>query len=224
MRKKYLLAKKYHRSKKVKYNAIQEDAHHISKVAEMNLLGLYSYGNPFRWKSEERIELIRGEVFRMSPVNSLTHQRWCGFIFVKLYDYLSDKIGEVFMAPFDIRLPDRSNMDEDIFTVVQPDIVVVCDPKKLDEKGCLGAPDVVIEILSEGNNWRELIDKFKVYEEAGIKEYWVVNPARKYFSIYKLDKYHRYKTDGVNRCNEEMLSSVFPDFKLDLKDLLGAIK
>lgn len=202
------------------YNVIQEDENHVSKVAEIDLSGIYSYAEYYRWKSQDRLELIRGKVFRMNPEISLTHQRWCGYLYVKLYAYLSDKNAEVFLAPFDVRLPDRSTRDDDIFTVLQPDILIVCNPAQLDERGCLGAPDVVIEVLSDGNNWRELIDKFNVYEEAGVKEYWVINPRRRHFFIYTLDAFGRLKSEGANMYTDGVMSTVFPDFKINLKELL----
>lgn len=202
------------------YKVIQEDENHVSKVAEIDLSGIYSYAEYYRWKSQDRLELINGKIFRMNPASSLTHQRWCGYLYVKLYEYLADKKGEVFLAPFDVRIPDRSSRDDDIFTVVQPDLLVVCKPEQLDERGCLGAPEVVIEVLSDGNNWRELIDKFKVYEAAGVKEYWIINPRRKHFFIYSLDQFGRLKSEGANMYNNGVLSQVFPDFRLNLKELL----
>jgi len=150
------------------YRTISEDENHISRVAEVDANGYYSYSDYYRWFSSDKLELIRGKVFAKSPAPSLTHQRWCGFLYVKLCDFLSATQYEVFINPFDVRIPDRSSSDVEIFTVVQPDICVVFDQAKLDEKGCVGTPDVVIEVLSAGNNWRELIDKYKVYEEAGV--------------------------------------------------------
>jgi Uma2 family endonuclease len=203
------------------YKVIQEDENHVSKVAEIDLSGIYSYAEYYRWKSQDRLELINGKIFRMNPASSLTHQRWCGYLYVKLYEYLADQKGEVFLAPFDVRLPDRSNRDDDIFTVVQPDILIVSNPEQLDERGCLGAPDIVIEVLSDGNNWRELIDKFKVYEAAGVKEYWIINPRRRHFFIYTLDEYGRLKSEGANMYNNGVLSTVLPGFKINLKELLN---
>lgn len=211
-------------SRRNRHSNSKHDEQHISKVAEISLSQIYSYANYLGWKSEDRLELIRGQVFKMSPLTSATHQRWCGFMYAKLYEYLSDKEAEVFIAPLDVRLPDRSGQNRDIFTVVQPDIFIVCDADKLEENGCLGAPDIVIEILSDGNNWRELTDKFRVYEEAGVKEYWIINPKRKHFFVYRLDKYHRFQSEGANLYSDGRLSSVFPDFKLNLKELLAAGK
>lgn len=228
MGKKYLATEKYRSHSagngRNRRGNTTHDELHISKVAEISLSGIYSYADYLRWKSEDRMELIRGQVFKMSPLTSVTHQRWCGFMYAKLYEYLSDKKAEVFIAPLDIRLPDRSNQDGDIFTVVQPDLFVVCNPDQLEEKGCLGAPDIVIEILSDGNNWRELTDKFRVYEEAGVKEYWIINPKRKLFFVYRLDKYYRFQSEGANLYRDGHLSSVLPDFKLNLKELLAAGK
>ncbi|ERM84983.1 hypothetical protein P872_23275 [Rhodonellum psychrophilum GCM71 = DSM 17998] len=93
---------------------------------------------------------------------------------------------KVYQAPFDVRLPVHSKKNEDIFTVVQPDICVICDRSKLDEAGCIGAPDLIIEILSPGNNQKELKYKYKVYEESGVKEYWIIHPEEQTLLIYSL--------------------------------------
>jgi Uma2 family endonuclease len=109
-----------------------------------------------------------------------------GKIAGELYKYLKEKSIEVFIAPFDIRLPTMSLNDEDIYTVVQPDICVICDINKIDAKGCIGAPDIMVEILSPGNNRKELQNKYEIYEEAGVLEYWIIHPQEKTFLKYTL--------------------------------------
>lgn len=201
------------------YKTQPEEANEINKVSDIDFSRTYSYADYFRWQFADRLELIRGKVFRMSPAPSSTHQRLCGLIYVKLYEYLSDKTCEAFISPFDVRLPAASASDEAIFTVVQPDICVVCDPGKIDERGCLGAPDVVIEILSPGNNSKELINKYKIYEEAGIKEYWIVNPEKKIIIVYTINGKGKYQEANLSGTVNHNLSAVFPDFQLSRKDL-----
>jgi Uma2 family endonuclease len=195
------------------YSNPDTDQHRISHIADIDFSRTYSYADYFRWGFEERLELIKGRIFRMSPAPSLTHQRLCGLIYVKLYAYLSVKTGEAFVSPFDVRLPAVSLEDEGIYTVVQPDICVVCDTSKLDERGCIGAPDLVVEILSPGNNKKELIDKYIIYEESGVREYWIINPEKKILIIYQLN--------GKGRFQElkDPVSAIFPDFNLNALDL-----
>jgi len=102
--------------------------------------------------------------------------------------FLKSKPCEVYSAPFDIRLPRNSKDDNAIYTVLQPDICVICDLSKLYDHGCIGAPDIVIEILSPGNNKKELRNKYEVYQEAGVKEYWVIHPSERTFLKYTLDQ------------------------------------
>ena len=146
------------------------------KLADLDINKVYSYADYFKWKFEERVELIRGYIFKMSPAPNVRHQQLSAEIGGQLWSFLRGKKCQVFTAPFDVRLPRKSTDDKEIITVVQPDICVICDPSKLDKRGCLGAPDIVVEILSPGNNTKELKNKYEVYEEAGIKEYWVVSP------------------------------------------------
>ena len=119
----------------------------------------YTYADYLQWRFKERIEILKGKVFKMSPAPARLHQkisRELGGIF---YNYFRNHKCEFYVAPFDVRLVDtrkKSKKDEDISTVFQPDICVVCDPKKLDKKGCLGAPDFIIEILSPGNSKKEM--------------------------------------------------------------------
>ncbi len=190
-------------------------------ISHLTINKLHSYADYLKWQLEERIELIKGKIYEMSGP-SRVHQKLSGRIFLEVGTFLKDKTCEVYSAPFDVRLPKKSNNDRDIYTVVQPDICVVCDHSKLDDKGCLGAPDIVVEILSPGNNVKELKYKYEVYEEAGIKEYWIVSPQDRTFSVYTLKdgKYHpsRIMVEG-----DIVKSKVLPGFKLDLKALFDKI-
>lgn len=139
-----------------------------------------------------------------------------------LLNFLSGHRCEVFAAPFDVRLTGKSKKDEGITTVVQPDLCVVCDPSKLDKRGCIGAPDIVVEILSPSNSRKELKDKYEVYEESGVKEYWIVSPQDHSILVYTLTdgKYvpSRLMTEG-----DIAKISVLEGFSLDLEELFGSI-
>lgn len=184
-------------------------------LADLDLNKTYTYADYFKWKFEERVELIRGRIFKMSPAPSRRHQRITGDMFSLMNGFLKGKRCEVYIAPFDVRLPRRSKDDKDIITVVQPDICVVCDPAKLDDRGCLGAPDIVVEILSPGNNTKELKYKYDIYEEAGVKEYWIVSPQDETFLKYVLED-GRYTPSRVMVTGDLVTSSLLPGFELDL--------
>jgi Uma2 family endonuclease len=117
-----------------------------------------------------------------------------------------------------VRLPVKSRKNEDIFTVVQPDICVICDLEKLDEYGCIGAPDLVIEILSEGNNRKELKYKFDVYEESGVKEYWIINPMGQTLTINTLVN-GKYQSSKLLTSGDEISTPILPEFILKLEDV-----
>ncbi len=153
---------------------------------DFNYGGLYTYADYARWTTEERLELIKGKIFPMSPAPSAPHQVIATNISGLLWSFLRGHSCQVFNSPFDVRLPRKSLRDEDILTVVQPDVCVVCDPRKIDHRGCLGAPDLVVEILSPANSKKELKNKYEVYEESGVREYWIVYPAQRAVHIYRL--------------------------------------
>lgn len=160
----------------------------ITQLDQLDPLGFYSYADYLKWQFEERVELFKGKLFPMAAPNRL-HQRYSSRLSLSIGNYLQGKSCELYVAPFDVRLPDRKRkprFDGDIYTVVQPDLCVICDPSKLDDRGCLGAPDLIIEILSPGNTKKEMDNKFRLYEEAGVQEYWVVEPADKFVLIYVL--------------------------------------
>lgn len=165
------------------------------KVEEPDLSGTYTYADYLTWQWGEMTELIRGKIFKMSPAPSSRHQKISGRLFLKIGNFLEGNKCQLFSAPFDVRLPisKKGETDEEIITVVQPDLCVVCDPTKIDERGCLGAPDWIIEILSQHTSSKDLREKFDVYEEAGVKEYWVVHPHAQTVLVFTLDEIGKYR-------------------------------
>jgi Uma2 family endonuclease len=177
----------------------------------------YTYADYLNWSFDETIELIKGVIYKIAPAPSLNHQRTSTRLIGLFFNYLKNKPCNLFHAPFDVRLPIKNNelSDEQIITVVQPDICVVCDEAKLEERGCLGAPDLIIEILSPGNSKKELQNKFEVYQESGVREYWIVQPVDKYVTIYSLNENGEYI--GSKPYTEKFKSVIFPDLEIDLE-------
>jgi Uma2 family endonuclease len=195
------------------------------KVEEPDLSGSYTYADYVSWQWHEAAELIRGKIFKMSPAPGSLHQKISGELFRQVANFLRGKKCMVFSAPFDVRLPlsSKNKTDHEIITVVQPDLCVICDPSKIDERGCLGAPDWIIEVLSGSTSSKDLREKFDVYEEAGIKEYWVVHPQEQTILVYTLDASGRYqgmlkpyiRTDRVSPLTLPGLTLLLEDVFLD---------
>jgi Uma2 family endonuclease len=188
------------------------------QLADLDVNKLYSYADYYKWKFEERVELIKGKIFNMSPAPGSVHQRLSSRIQGALFVYLDGKQCEVFAAPFDVRLPRKSKEDKDILTVLQPDVCVICDPSKVDDKGCIGAPDIVVEILSPSNNKKELKYKFDVYQEAGVSEYWVVDPREKSVQIF-VHSGAGLSSSGFLFSEDQIVSSLLPGFSLPVEKL-----
>jgi Uma2 family endonuclease len=204
--------------KKPKLYPTEESRLLPSTVEEIDYSASYSYADYMRFKFEDRLEIIKGKIFLMGAPFRI-HQKIFGMIFNKFYNFLEGHKCEVYGAPFDVRLPINSKKDKDIFTVVQPDIVVVCDPTKLDKRGCIGAPDLVVEILSPGNSKKERIYKFEAYEENGVKEYWIVDPDKKACLKYLLNDNGKFEDLGPIGIDEHITSSILPSFSLNLKTI-----
>jgi len=187
-------------------------------LQELDMNKTYTYADYFRWKLEERVELIRGRIFKMSPAPNRRHQQISGNIFYELKRFVQRGPCEVYSAPFDVRLPRKSASDKDITTVLQPDVCVVCDTNKLDEKGCVGAPDIVVEVLSPGNNAKELKNKYEVYEEAGVPEYWVVSPQDETVLVYTLTG-GRYTASRMMVAGDSLQSTALDGFSLNIARL-----
>lgn len=160
----------------------------ITQFSQLDLSKTYTYADYLTWKFDEFVELIKGKVMRPMAGPSRLHQRYSVRISSEIYNFLKNKTCEVFAAPFDVRLvKSGANGDQQIQTVVQPDICVICDPAKLDDRGCVGAPDWIIEIVSPGNAARDTKTKFDLYEENGVREYWIVYPGLKTITAYILE-------------------------------------
>jgi Uma2 family endonuclease len=180
----------------------------------------YSYADYLVWPLEEMIEIIRGKVFNMSPAPSTRHQRVSSNLHRDISQYLKGKPCRVFHAPFDVRLARPGAPEGEVLTVVQPDLCVVCDLAKLDERGCAGAPDWIIEILSPATAHKDARDKMDVYEEAGVGEYWLVHPHEQTVLVYVLDPASGQYTVGRLFAKGDVVAPVqFPGLQVALDDV-----
>ncbi len=158
----------------------------------------FTYADYLTWDDDQRWELIDGEAFCMSPGPNRLHQKWLGELFVQFHTYLEGKTCEVYLAPFDVRLPENSvASDEETITVVQPDLMVVCDHDKLDDRGIKGAPDLVVEIISPSTAKRDITTKYELYQRHGVKEYWLMYPNDRTLLVYRLSADSRYAPPEV---------------------------
>lgn len=194
----------------------------ITNINQLDLDKTYSYADYLLWKFQERVELFKGKIFRMSPAPSSFHQRVSLNLTGYMWNSFKNQSCNLYIAPFDVRLLDKkkSTIDKEIYTVVQPDLCVICDENKIDEKGAVGSPDLVIEILSPGNSKKEMKYKFDLYEEAGVLEYWIVNPADKTIFIFVL-KDNQFI--GLHPLIEEdtIKSPLFPQLDFCLEEIFN---
>ncbi|MGI4867013.1 MAG: Uma2 family endonuclease [Janthinobacterium lividum] len=160
----------------------------ITQFSQLDLTKTYTYADYLTWKFDEFVELIKGKVMRPMAGPSRLHQQLSNRLELPIALFLRNGSCEMYHAPFDVRLITiGANGNQQITTVVQPDIFVVCDLGKLDDRGCLGAPDWIIEIVSPGNTARDTKTKFDLYEENGVREYWIVYPGLKTITAYVLE-------------------------------------
>ena len=179
----------------------------------------YNYADYLNWDDGKRWELIDGVAHMMSPAPTQAHQEVSGGLYRQFADFLDGKPCKVFHAPFDVRL--NANDGDD--TVVQPDLLVVCDKSKLDGKSCVGAPDLVVEILSPSTARHDRLTKFLKYQEAGVREYWIVDPDTKTVQLHILDEggYMNPKS-GIYSDEDVVSSHVLEGFSADMKKIFSA--
>ncbi|GAB4179868.1 MAG: Uma2 family endonuclease [Rhodocyclaceae bacterium] len=174
----------------------------------------HTYGEYLRWPEDVRCELIDGEAYLMAPAPTAGHRRLVLGIARQLADALEGHRCEVFVAPFDVRLPRADEADEAIDTVVQPDLTIVCDPAKIDERGCHGAPDWVIEVLSPASAAHDQTVKLAAYERAGVRECWLVHPADRTATVYSIAQ-GRYGRPAISELTGVLASRVLPEVAID---------
>ena len=169
----------------------------ITSLSQLDPNGLYTYADYLTWRFDEFVELIKGKVLRPMTGAGRRHQNLSKRIGYAVETQLRNGPCELYFAPFDVRLTRNVGAgDAHVKTVVQPDIFVVCDPAKLDERGCVGAPDWIIEIVSPRNVNHDMRTKYDLYEENGVREYWIVLPGEHTVLAHVLDENGRYQLVG----------------------------
>ncbi len=182
----------------------------------------YTYGDYLHWDDSRRWEIIDGEAYDMSPAPTRRHQRISIELVRQLSNYLVGKKCEAYSAPFDVVLPVLGENEEESETVVQPDIVVVCDQRKLTKRGCTGAPEMVIEILSPSTAVKDLKVKKDLYERAGVREYWIVHPDEKWVNIFLRDEKSKLALLGTFSAEDTPEVNILPGLQIDLAQVFAA--
>lgn len=189
-------------------------------INQLDFSKRYTYADYLTWGFKERVELIKGYVYKKDTWTLDLHQRIATGLSSEIYQYFKKKPCQVRAAPYDVRLLDskKSTDDNQIYTVVQPDICVICDAAKIDRRGCIGAPDWIIEILSPGNTKTEMQDKYNLYEENGVREYWIVQPEYEAIQQFilqagKLELRRMLSSPAV------LASACFPDLEIELEGI-----
>lgn len=189
----------------------------VTDFSELDLSKTYTYADYLTWQFSERLELIKGWIYKMSPAPRRVHQKIEGNLFLKIGSYFEHKSCDVYQSPFDVRLlKNKGQTDQEITTVVQPDICVICDLEKLDDRGCLGAPDLIIEVLSPSTMKKDYYEKFDLYEENGVKEYWLVNPEGRSLQIFYLENGQYQEFDTLEDKEEIISSKLFPELSIPM--------
>ena len=180
----------------------------------------YTLADVLCWDDRERWELIDGVPLMMAPPARI-HQKISGELFGQLREYLKGKKCEVYAAPFAVRLfEENGDLPERVDTLVEPDISVICDPSKLDDIGCKGAPDLIMEILSPSTNRHDRLTKFNLYQRAGVREYWIVDPVSKSVQIFVLENGH-YGAKDFGSAEEKVQVNVLEDCEIDLSQVFS---
>ena len=174
-----------------------------------------TYADYCRWPEDERWELIDGVAYNMTPAPSLAHQRVSGELSRRIANFLIDKVCDIYSAPFDVRLPEGDEADGDVVTVVQPDLAVICDPDKLDDKGCRGAPDWIVEVLSPSTAAKDQVKKAELYQRHGVREYWTVHPVDRVVTVRVLDQAGRYSGLKIVEGKGQLGVNVLPELAID---------
>ena len=172
----------------------------------------WTYADMLTWSEEERVELIYGQPHMMAPP-SRRHQEISGALYLQLGSFLKDKKCRVYHAPFGVRLFEREgDSPSQVDTLVEPDLTVVCDPDKLDDAGCKGAPDLIIEIISPSTQRHDRLVKYNLYQRAGVREYWIADPMKQRVTVYHFEK----ETTEDYSFGEEIPVGIYEGFSISV--------
>lgn len=191
-------------------------AHPLSQPSER-----FTYADYVVWPGEERWELIQGVPCAMSPAPSRRHQEVLGALHALFFEALRGKPCRVYSAPFDVRLPRGEESDESVDTVVQPDLSVVCDRRKLDDRGCRGAPDLVAEVTSPATAARDQIEKLALYERHGVREYWLVHPTDRLVTVFRLGPDGTFGRPAVHSSEGRVPVDALGGLEIDLREVFA---
>jgi len=192
------------------------------ETLNLDLNKRYTYADYLTWMDDVRRELHDGFIKLMTPAPSRSHQRVSSNLNGIFWYYLRNKNCQVYSAPSDVRFPKNttSKSNQQVYTVLQPDLYIVCDLAKLDDRGCMGAPDLIIEIVSPKNSKRDLKDKFDIYQEQGVREYWIVNPNDENVNVFVLDEKGKYQLVGMYAEDDKIPVNIFNgELKVDLTEV-----
>ena len=190
----------------------------ITDINQLDLNKSYTYADYLTWRFDEMVEIIKGRIFKMSPAPNTFHQTVLLNLTLILGTPLRSSKCKLFFAPTDVRLITKSGDDVDITTVVQPDLFIVCDPSKIDTKGCIGSPDFIVEIISPSSSAKDVKIKYSLYEEAGVSEYWIVHPGDLYVQCYLLED-EKYTNSGVYAEEAKIPVHTIPGLELAVEEI-----
>ncbi|MGI4863131.1 MAG: Uma2 family endonuclease [Janthinobacterium lividum] len=196
----------------------------ITDISQLDLSKSYTYADYLSWKFTDLVELVRGRVMRKMSAPTEAHQQCSSNLQGLVWNYLRGKPCRVYAAPFDVRLlRSTGNGDAQVRTVVQPDLCVICDLTKLDRRGCVGAPEWIIEIISPGTTTHDTKTKFDLYAENGVGEYWIVYPGEQNIAVFVLQN-GEYQTMGEYYEPGLITSHTLPEFQLEWADVFEGVQ
>ncbi|WAM33265.1 Uma2 family endonuclease [Caldicellulosiruptor morganii] len=188
---------------------------------EARIPKIYTYADYLQLPEDARVELIEGVIYDMSPAPSRMHQKIVSELTITIGSYLrqNKKTCEIYTAPFDVVLIEEGQDEKQAVNVVQPDISIICDKKKLTDKGCIGAPEMIIEVVSQNNPAHDYIRKLNLYTQFGVKEYWIVNPYEQNIFVYVYHPETGYSYPKVYTFNDKVKVSLFEDLIIDFAQI-----
>lgn len=181
---------------------------------------LYTYADYINYSENERIEIVDGHIYVMSPAPSRVHQGIIMELSTIINSYIKTNKGncKVYPAPFDVFLTNKEIL-ESCKNIVQPDISVICDISKLNDKGCVGAPDLIIEVVSPHNTSSDYVRKLNLYENCKIREYWIVNPMNETILVYRLEESNQYAAPESYTFKDKIKVGIYENLEINFAEL-----